>query len=62
MKAMNSTIVLYPELRRRFKNSQDIADSINRSSNYVKLRMTTTSGKDFTDREKKILGLENGGN
>lgn len=46
----------YFELRQRFKTSSEIAEVINRSENYVKQRMTC-GVKDFTDREKKLLGI-----
>lgn len=46
----------YFELRRRYKTSQDIADVINRSSNYVRQRMCE-GDKDFTEREKRLLGI-----
>lgn len=46
----------YFDLRRRYKTSKEIADVINRSDNYVKQRMVT-GNKDFTDREKRLLGI-----
>ena len=52
-----STNARYFELRQQFKTAKDIANVINRSENYVKQRMTAGK-KDFTQREKKMLGLE----
>ena len=49
----------YFEIRRRFKSSKEIAETINRSETYVRERMTD-GNKDFTAREKKILGIEEG--
>ena len=46
----------YFELRKKYKTSQEIAEVINRSSNYVRQRMCE-GDKDFTEREKRILGI-----
>lgn len=47
----------YFELRAKYKSASEIGDVINRSATYVKLRMVDGTGKDFTDREKSILGI-----
>ena len=41
----------YPKLYQAFKNSQEIADVINRSRSYVKKALRDG----FTEREKKML-------
>lgn len=46
----------YFELRAKYKTARDIGEVINRSATYVKLRMVE-GPKDFTDREKSLLGL-----
>lgn len=57
MKTTNIKEARYFELRKRYKTAQEIADLINRSDNYVKQRMVN-GDKDFTDREKRILQIE----
>lgn len=47
----------YFELRAKYKRARDIGDLINRSDTYVKLRMVEGTGKDFTKREKSMLGI-----
>ena len=56
MKTLSSA-AKYFELRAKYKNAKEIGEIINRSETYVKLRMTDT-GKDFTEREKRLLNLE----
>lgn len=52
----NGTNARYFELRRKYKTAAEIGEVINRSDNYVKQRMTT-GDKDFTELEKKLLGI-----
>lgn len=47
----------YFDLRRRYKTAAEIAEVINRSETYVRIRMNA-GDKDFTAREKKILNIQ----
>ena len=49
----------YFELRARYKSAKDIGEVINRSATYVKQRMVN-GDKDFTEREKRILNIQEG--
>ena len=51
MKTTRPGAVKFPKVYQAFKNSQEIADTINRSTSYVKKALST----DFTDREKRML-------
>lgn len=51
MKTLRPGAVKYPLIYQTFKNSQEVADVINRSPRYVKKALK--SG--FTDREKAML-------
>ena len=51
MKTTRPGAVKFPRVYQAFKNSQEIADTINRSAPYVKKALST----DFTDREKRML-------
>lgn len=51
MKTTRPGAVKFPRVYQAFKNSQEIADTINRSASYVKKALST----DFTDREKRML-------
>jgi hypothetical protein len=51
MRATNWGTARFPALYEAFKNSQEIADVINRSPAYVKKALRDG----FTDREKKML-------
>lgn len=51
MKTLRPGAVKYPLIYQTFKNSQEVADVINRSPRYVKKALN--SG--FTDREKAML-------
>lgn len=52
---ITSETAKFPVLRIFYKDSRAIADSINRSTNYVAQRMCSTSGKNFTELEKHML-------
>lgn len=51
MKTMRNGAVKFPRVYQDFKNSQEIADVINRSPRYVKKALN----EGFTEREKKML-------
>ncbi len=51
MKTTGYGLVRFPRLYQAFKNSQEIADVINRSPSYVKKALRVG----FTDREKQML-------
>ena len=51
MRAAQPEGIKYPKVYQHFKNSQEIADVINRSTAYVKKALK--SG--FTEREEKML-------
>lgn len=46
----------YFGIRRQYKTAKDIGEVINRSENYVRQRMCE-GDKDFTEREKRLLGI-----
>jgi predicted transcriptional regulator len=51
MRATRFGSARFPALYENFKNSQEIADAINRSPSYVKKALR----EGFTEREKKML-------
>ena len=51
MRAGKAGAVRFPQIYQTFKNSQEIADVINRSSSYVKKALKVG----FTEREKQML-------
>ena len=51
MKTLRPGAVKYPLIYQTFKNSQEVADVINRSPRYVKKALN----RGFTDREKAML-------
>lgn len=55
MQIRTESTALFPMLRYLFKDAKVIATTINRHPNYVHQRMSSTSGKTFTELEKKIL-------
>lgn len=52
MKTTRPDSVRFPRLYQVYKNTQEIADVINRSQSYVKKALR----KGFTDREKFLIG------
>lgn len=51
MKTTRPGAVKFPKVYQTFKNTQEVADVINRSTSYVKKALRS----DFTEREKNML-------
>lgn len=55
MKFTNKETALFPVLRYFVKDSAELGRIINRSQDYVRQRMSRSSGKTFTDLEKTLI-------